>query len=162
MPKTCSVCSLSSRVEIDQALVAEVPLRRVAEQYGTSATTLHRHKKDHLPAALAKAHDAEEVAQADDLLAKLVGLQDKALNILGQAEEAGDLRTALMAVREVRATMELVGKVTGELVHKQEVNLNTSVHWRFTIGKGWEEEDQDTRVVNGHVVDEIPPRVGEE
>ena len=141
---------------IDQALVAREAFRHIAARFGTSTGALQRHKNEHMPVSLALAKEAGEVAQADDLLAKLVGLQDKALNILGQAEEAGDLRTALMAVREVRATMELVGKVTGELVHKQEVNPNTSVHWRFVIGKGWEEEDQDTRVVNGHVVDEIP------
>ena len=109
-----------------------------------------------MPVALALAKKAGDVAQADDLLAKLVGLQDKALNILSQAEQAGDLRTALMAVREVRATMELVGKMTGELVHKQEVNLDTRVQWRFVIGGGWEGEEQDSRVTNGRVVDEIP------
>ena len=106
---------------------------------------------------------AEDVAQADDLLGQVVGLQVKALAILERAEKDDDLRTALMAVREARATMELVAKITGELVHKRESNIN--VNWRFTIGKGYVDDEpeaagQGSRVVNGHVVDEIPTRKG--
>ena len=43
---------------------------------------------------------AEDVSQADDLLGQVVDLQAKSMAILGKAKEAGDLRTALMAVRE--------------------------------------------------------------
>lgn len=136
MPKTCSVCSLSSRAEIDQALVAETPLRRVAEQYGTSATALHRHKADHLPALLTKAHDAGEVSRADDLLGQVRDLQEKALSILVQAEAAGDLRVAVSAIREARGNLELLAKMLGLMTERHEVDVRV-VH--FTIGRGYQE-----------------------
>ena len=149
MPQTCSICRHSERGAINGALVDGEPFRHIAERTGTSTTALQRHKKEHMPVSLALAKEAGDVAQADDLLAKLVDLQDKALNILGRAEQCGDLRTALMAVREVRATMELVGKVTGELINKREVDVK--VYGRFVIGTGYG-EPEEPMVVEGQVV----------
>ena len=60
---------------------------------------MYRHQQEHLPAALVKGKDAEEVAHGDSLLDQVRSLQGKALAILVQAEAAGDLRTALGAVR---------------------------------------------------------------
>ena len=71
-----------------------------------------------------KAVEAAELAHGGSLLEQLEGLQVKALGILTKAEQAGDLRTALMAVREVRSTLELGGKITGELVSRHEVSFN--------------------------------------
>jgi hypothetical protein len=71
MPRVCTVCAHAGREAIDAALVAEEPLRNIAERFGTSATALHRHKAEHVPAALAKAKEAEEVARADGLLAQV-------------------------------------------------------------------------------------------
>ena len=163
VPRTCTICNHTDKEAINQELVNGTAFRHIAERTGTSTTALQRHKKEHMPVSLALAKEAGDVAQADDLLAKLVSLQDKALNILGQAEQCGDLRTALMAVREVRATMELVGKVTGELNNKREVDVK--VYGRFVIGTGYGEPEEPeapgrgSRVVNGHVVDGLPPRV---
>lgn len=77
-----------------------VPLRDIAGQYSVSKTALHRHK-DHIPAALAKAQEAKEVARADNLLDQVAELRDKALTILAKAEQAGDLRTACLHLRNV-------------------------------------------------------------
>ena len=117
---TCTVCRSEARNTVDEALVAGTPHRSVAEQHGLSASAVFRHQQSHLPAAIVRAHEVSEVAHGDGLLAQIRNLQSDALGILGKAEKAGDLRTALMAVREVRGTLELVGKVTGELVHKVE------------------------------------------
>ena len=62
------------------------------------------------------------MAHGGSLLEQLKELQVKALGILTKAEQAGDLRTALMAVREVRGTLEVVGKITGELVSRHQVS----------------------------------------
>ena len=121
MSRTCTVCAHPDKEAINKELVNGTPYRHIAARFDTSTGALQRHKQDHLPVALAMAKEAEEVAQADDLLGQLVGLQGKALSILDTAEQAGDLRVALAALREVRATMELVGKVTGELVSKKEL-----------------------------------------
>ena len=122
MSITCKTCIHPSKEDIDKALLAGTPYRSVAKQYEASPPSVYRHQQDHLPAAMAKAVDAAEVAHGGTLLEQLQGLQAKALGILTKAESAGDLRTALMAVREVRGTLELVGKVTGELVNRHEVS----------------------------------------
>jgi hypothetical protein len=75
------------------------------------------------------AQAAEEVAQADDLLSQVRDLQDKALGILDKAEKAGELRTALGAIREARGNLELLAKLLGELDERPVVNLNVSPEW---------------------------------
>jgi hypothetical protein len=64
---------------------------------------------------MVKAKEAEEVAQADDLLEQVRNLQTHALDILGHAEESGDLRTALAAISQARGNLGLLGKLAGEL-----------------------------------------------
>src|SRR3712207_3703839 len=105
MPQPCSVCQHRERGAIDRALVAGEPARTVASRYVTlGRMAVQRHKENHLPASLVKAQEAAEVAHADDLLSQVRDLRDKALGILTKAERAGDLKTALLAIREARAT----------------------------------------------------------
>ncbi len=59
-----------------------------------------------------------EEAKDDDLLSQVKDLRERALRVLGAAEEAGDLRAAMGAIREARGCLELLGRVTGELVEK--------------------------------------------
>ena len=129
MPRSCTVCTHEARAEIERALVAGEAFRNIAERFGTSAAALHRHKADHLPVKLVKAREAEEVAQADDLLEQVRGLQGRALAILDKAEEAGELRTALSAIREARGNLELLAKLLGELDERPQVNVLISPEW---------------------------------
>ncbi len=129
MPRVCTICAHDQREAIDQALVSGESFRYVAERFGTSSTALHRHKAEHVPATLAKAQEAQEVAQADSLLEQMQALQAKALTILAKAEQAGDLRTALLAIREARACVETLLEVEGELNRRPEVNLYISAEW---------------------------------
>jgi hypothetical protein len=129
MPRVCTICRHAQRPAIDRALVSGEPYRHIAERFGTSATALTRHKADHLPAALAKAHEASEVAAADDLLGQIQELRRKAIELLGKAEKAGDYRTALMGIREARACIETLLEVEGELDRRPTVNLVLSPEW---------------------------------
>jgi hypothetical protein len=90
---------------------------------------VQRHEENHLPATLTKAKEAREASRADDLLASVRGLQGRALSILGKAEEAGELRTALSAIREARGNLELLAKLLGELDERPVLNLNVSPEW---------------------------------
>ena len=76
-----------------------------------------------LPASLVAARQAKEIASADDLLANVCKLQRRAQRILRKAESAGDHRTALAAIREVRSTIELLAKLLGELREGTNVNI---------------------------------------
>ncbi len=72
---------------------------------------------------MTKAQEAQEVAQADNLLEQVQNLQAKALSILAKAEAAGDLRTALQGIREARSCLELLAKLQGELQQEGTVNI---------------------------------------
>ncbi len=130
MPRRCTICTHDKRNEIDQALVERQAFRAIARQYGVSKDALIRHHDDHLPAALVKAQEASEAAQADALLAQVVDLRDKALGILSKAEVADDLRAAVSAIREARGCVELLGKLAGQLNEAPIVNLILMSEWR--------------------------------
>jgi hypothetical protein len=61
--------------------------------------------------------------EAADLLAELKELRTKAMSLLLQAERAGDIRTALAGIREVRATLELLLETQGELDRRPQLNI---------------------------------------
>ena len=128
MPRTCTICTHESAPEIDRALLDGEPYRSIAKRYGASASAVLRHR-EHLPNQLVKAHEAEEITQADTLLEQVKSLQTRALNILDRADEAGDLKTALSAIREARSNLELLGKLAGELQQEGTVNVTVSPEW---------------------------------
>ena len=129
MPRVCTICTHPEREAINRALLDGEPFRHIAERFGTSPTALHRHKADDLPAVMVKSEQAKDVALADDLLAQLKALRNKAIAILTKAETAGDLRTALLGIREARSCIELLLEVEGELNRRPVFNLNLSAEW---------------------------------
>jgi hypothetical protein len=129
MPRSCTVCVHPKREEIDRALVGETSNLSVSSLFGVSESAARRHKANHLPAKLVMARAAEEVAQADSLLDQVRDLQERALGILDKAEGAGELRTALSAIREARGNLELLAKLLGELDDRPQVNISISPEW---------------------------------
>jgi hypothetical protein len=130
MPRNCTVCTHPDKAEIDEALVAGVSSAEIAGRYRTvGERAIRRHRRNHLPEKLAKAQEAGEVAQADTLLEQVRDLQERALDILDKAEEAGELRTALGAIREARGNLELLAKLLGELSDQPQVNVLVSPEW---------------------------------
>ena len=128
MARRCTVCDHPESHSIDETLVTGAPYRSVAKRFGLSESSVYRHKIDHLPAHLLKAKEAEEMAQADDLLEQVRHLQAHVLDILDRAENAGDLRTALAAISQARGNLELLGKLAGELGDGT-VNITLSSQW---------------------------------
>ncbi|MDQ3397871.1 MAG: hypothetical protein M3511_08900 [Deinococcota bacterium] len=128
MPRVCTICNHEARDKIDAALLAGEALRDIAGHFSVSKSALSRHA-EHLPAHLIKAQEAAEVAQADSLLEQVKSLQSRALVILDKAEAAGDLRTALSAIREARGNLKLLAKLLGELQQEGTVNITISPEW---------------------------------
>lgn len=121
MPRTCTACVHADRQSIDEALATRSDsFRTIADRFRLSKTALMRHKAEHLPAHVAKAAEAKEVASADSLLEQMRALQTKTLAIL---EAATDPRTALAAVAQARGNLELLAELTGKLAHQPTVNL---------------------------------------
>ena len=153
MPRSCTVCNHHDREDIDEALVRGESSAEIAGRYRTiGERAIRRHRTNHLPETLAKAQKAEVVAQADTLLDQVRDLQERALDILDQAEEAGELRTALGAILEARGNLELLAKLLGELSDQPQVNVLVSPEWlelRAVIVGALEPHPQALRAVVG-------------
>ncbi len=72
---------------------------------------------------------AAEVVNANSLLDQVTSLRSRAITILDTAEESGDLKTAISAIREARGCVELLGKLAGELQDAPTVNVFVSAEW---------------------------------
>jgi len=136
MSRSCSVCADPRRAEVDQALVSGVAVDEIARRYPPlSATSIRRHRSEHIAAAIAKAEAVKEVARGDDLLDQVHRLKSKAVSLLLKAEAAGDFRTALAGIREARSCLELLLEVEGDLNRATNVNvLIASPDWIATRG----------------------------
>ena len=129
MANPCTVCLHSKRESVDRRLVAGRSNRAVARELGLGREAVRNHRARHVPEALSKARQAREEAHADGLLGQVRHLRDRALRILTRAEAADDHRTALGAIREARATVELLAKLVGELDERPVVNIFYSAEW---------------------------------
>jgi hypothetical protein len=121
--RACTICSHKRRPAIDAALVSGESNRRIATQFQLGEAAVRRHKAEHLPLQLIQAREAQEVADADSLLAHLRSLNRETLSIPDQAKQSGDLRIALMAIGQARGNLELLAKLAGELQQEGTVNL---------------------------------------
>jgi hypothetical protein len=128
MAMTCTICNGPNKEAIDKALLAGTPYRHIASQYGTSTGALQRHKKDHLPHALIKAKEVQEIAHGDALVAQMADLNRRTLRILEDAEKDKDAQTALKAIREIRGNLELSGKMLGELGKQKTESKHLHLH----------------------------------
>jgi hypothetical protein len=127
MPRTCSICSHEHRDAMEDAFIAGQAKRRIASQHGVSERAVRYHMREHLPALLALARDAERAARADSLLDRMEALQSQTLAILDAPE---DQRTALAAIAQARRNLELIGEVSRELDRAGTINLELTVEWQ--------------------------------
>jgi hypothetical protein len=112
---------------MEDAFVAGQAKRRIASRHGVSERAVRYHMREHLPALLALARDAERAARADSLLDRMEALQSQTLAILDAPE---DQRTALAAIAQARRNLELIGEVTRELDRAGTINLELTVEWQ--------------------------------
>lgn len=131
MPR-CRVCDHPRRKDIDATLVANTtPVRRIAADFSLTESSLRRHRDRHLPVKLARSAEARRVAESDDLGEQVRALRSKAFDLLHTAEVAGDARTALAAIGQVRGLLELQAKVQGQ------IDSGTSVAVSVQVSDTW-------------------------
>jgi hypothetical protein len=129
MPRACSICGHEHRNAMEDAFIAGQAKRRIASQHGVSERAVRYHMREHLPALLALARDAERAARADTLLDRLEGLHSRTMAILEAVEGTDEHGTALAAIREARRNLELVGEVTRELDRAGTINVALNPEW---------------------------------
>jgi hypothetical protein len=127
MSTICTICRHPERAAIERALVRQIPLRKIASDVRTSIATLQRHKA-HVPAKLATAEAASKIAEAGSLLKKLEEVIEDARRITGRAERKGNYQAALAGLRTITNSLELLGRVTGELRPEGGLHLHRHAH----------------------------------
>ena len=111
---TCLVCSSPHRDAVDAALMLRPGHTAVARQFALSEDAMYRHRRHHLPTVLPGAQDAPEaIIVSDDLLEEMRMLYKRTLASLSRSERRGDERMVLAAIREARAGLEFLGRVSG-------------------------------------------------
>ena len=115
MSRPCSICNHEQRHNIDIALVNGASMNEVSRNFAVGEDALLRHRNGHIPLALREARASEVARDADRLLRDVRSLWSKSMQLMARAEEADDLRTALLGVREARGSLELCAKLIGQL-----------------------------------------------
>jgi hypothetical protein len=111
---TCKICSHPDRAGINKAILEQRSLRDIAGQYGVNRSSVDRHKR-HIPKALAKAKNAETVAESTSLLTRLKRLVEQCESAYEEARADSNWTGAAAFAREIRGCLELLGKLNGEL-----------------------------------------------
>jgi len=109
---------------MEDAFIAGQAKRRIASQHGVSERAVRYHMREHLPALLALARDAERAARADTVLDRMETLQAETKAVLDEVKGTDDYSTRLGAIREMRRNLELIGEITKELDRTPTLNLH--------------------------------------
>ena len=147
MPRTCTVCGHAERAEIDQALLSGEPLRNIAARFGMSTSALVRHKRQDIPATLAKAKQAADGVQADTLFDRLRAINRETVEILREARESSSPSIALAAINRVERQLEFEARLLGQLndATKVAVGIKVSVAEPKFDFSGWTNEQLAAR-----------------
>ena len=129
MPRVCTICSHERRDAIEDAFIGGTAKRRIASQFGVTERAVRHHVREHLPALMALARDAERMARADTLLDRLEALQSRTEAILEELEGTDLYFARLGAIREMRRNLDLIGEVTKELDRTPTLSLRFSPEW---------------------------------
>ena len=126
--RLCTVCHHGEAAKINAALIGGEAARSVAGRYALSDRAVQRHAERHVIEALQAASVRETPEQralaADSLLEQVRGLAAEVRELVDSAKGRGDDDRQLRAIRELRPTLELLGRVTGELQAGGTVTVN--------------------------------------
>ena len=112
MSRCCTICFHPDKLAIEAALLDQhMSFRLIAARWGLTTTSLQRHRHTHLAQALRESQELQRMLTTENLLNKLSVLDDIALELLAEARKAGDIRAALLAVKESRSNVEVFAKL---------------------------------------------------
>jgi hypothetical protein len=132
----CTICTSSNRDAIDEALVAHWPHTRIAAKYDVHRSAVRRHAENHLPLVLARVTETLQDRRGMSLIERVENLYERCERILVAFEQTGRATQSLGALRELRATAELLGRATGELRDSPSTVINVigSAEWQQIRG----------------------------
>lgn len=130
MPLKCSICFHERRKEIDAALVAGTSLRTVADRFGSSKTSLIRHKM-HASQSIVRASEKREERFGANLVDELLRINRKAWELLAKMEAEGDHRGSVVALREVTECVSTQDEILSRAMKVQAVTDPPSIEVRI-------------------------------
>jgi hypothetical protein len=127
--KKCLVCTSEDKDAINAKLIAGLSVRAVGEEYNISKSAISYHRTKHLPRDLVKSKQLAEVDAANQLVERIESLYERALKLLNVAEKDRKFAPAVSAIREARASLELLARISGELKSGTHLTLIYSPQW---------------------------------
>jgi hypothetical protein len=113
--RDCTICNHEKRNEIDTELVKGRSVQAVASFFAVDYACLYRHSKNHLSKTLMKAVERQEVIHENELMETVSNILKRAEDIFVRNYDAKHDVTALKALAETRATIELLAKISYQL-----------------------------------------------
>src|SRR5436309_1514458 len=117
LARTCTICHHHRRDAMDKSLLRGEQLKAVARRYGVSDDALGRHRK-HMQLVIAKAAakaEQKDLAYGSALLGEIARIRADAERLQVEAERRQDVRSALRAIHERLAVVELEAKLSGQI-----------------------------------------------
>ena len=125
MPQKCKVCRHKDRVDIDAAVVANVPLRDIALRFGGfTHGSLQRHIGNCMGDALNRAVEAELIEWGASTDERIKAVLAEAQTNLQMARANDDAAGANGAVGLILKTLALSAKLRGELKEGPAVSID--------------------------------------
>lgn len=120
MAQPCKVCTHARRAQVDLDLAQHNgSAGDIARRYGLPIQSVRRHKANHVPKLLASLSTRIEALETDQVLAQVIGLYERSMELFAIAEArlASDHRpsaisAAARAMREARANVELLAELS--------------------------------------------------
>lgn len=143
----CATCAHQGVDQINADLVANIPMQKISRDYGIAPSSLRAHKANHLGAGLAALTKARETAKAADrqaaagetgaALDQIRNLKPLLFEALKWAQERYNGYLVVQVSKEIRETLQLEAKITGELDERPTTTINvlTTEAWLQLRGR---------------------------
>ena len=129
----CKCGQYPGHLELDKAyLNNEISLQQYADKVGCAKPSVERHVKGHLPEALLKARDIEDVANGDSLLEELKTARDRTYSLLDKAEAAANTKVygaPVAYLKEIREQLKFIAELEGKLSSQPQITIINQPEW---------------------------------
>ena len=123
MPK-CKLCAYEGRAKIEQAVATnKLSYTAAGKKVGCSKTAIQRHMDNHVSVKVMKAANVIEAREGLDVLEQVLDSHKIVWNIIVNAYNEGDMRTALAAIDTETRQLKLAALVSGQLNEAPQVNF---------------------------------------
>lgn len=146
----CKICSHPKRLEIDKRLVSGHLLSMLSLQYNVPTSSLIYHRNNHLSRQLTQAYKHKTLAESMNLAQRIDSIIHRAEIIFQRNFDGGRDITALKALSEQRATIDLLARIA-QYLHEANQEDDAQAEAR----RQREEQEQLTEMLKGLTDDEL-------